>query len=509
MIKKALLKQNRHLDEEAVQAFKNVMSYMGDRKSTSKSDIDHARKLLRNLMQSPVGLRDELYLMLIKQTTKNPRVSSEIKGWELIAFCCVCFPPSKAARVFIQKYFTSAKEHKEAKVQRLASFCLDNLPKVCLHGQRMQVPSKKELECIRDGEDFTLTVHVFEAPNMGPNQYKKIPINSFTFVGEVIDLMVSKCNLTFKLPFSLYEVEDGKENNENNLHSKDRILDVLGAWENIQPLELTEEERARENAQKVQKLGHEKDYKFNKLLFKAKLMLKTKVMGLERSKILKDSECVRMLFNQAVHEYISVRYKAGKLLNSTDIKGSDEYEIAARCAAYQMQAAGNFNPEIHTAEWITQEIHKYCPQNIVAKLSKKDAASDYVRRIQEQYGKISGYTQKEAQVAYLETVQEWTYYGCQWFDISQKAIPSLTPKLLLGVNAEGIFLARPDNMRQEKFWNYMEVVNWGSASVKFVVVVGNMNQQEKLIFKTTRGGKIAELIQRYILYEYNATSGQI
>lgn len=91
LIKKALLKQNRDLDEEAVQAFKNIMSYMGDRSSSKKDQFEHARKLLRNLMMAPAGLRDEVYMQLVKQTTQNPKVSSCVCGWELMSFVS---PPS-------------------------------------------------------------------------------------------------------------------------------------------------------------------------------------------------------------------------------------------------------------------------------------------------------------------------------------------------------------------------------------------------------------------------------
>ena len=107
LIKKALLKQNRDLDEEAIQSFKNVMSYMGDR-SSSKGPIDHAKKMLRNLLIAPSGLRDEIYVQISKQTKNNPKVESTIKGWELMRYCLATFPPSKAIKPFVEKYVNQA-----------------------------------------------------------------------------------------------------------------------------------------------------------------------------------------------------------------------------------------------------------------------------------------------------------------------------------------------------------------------------------------------------------------
>ena len=40
------------------------------------------------------GLRDEIYLQIIKQITDNPRIESAAKGWQMMCMCLITFPPS-------------------------------------------------------------------------------------------------------------------------------------------------------------------------------------------------------------------------------------------------------------------------------------------------------------------------------------------------------------------------------------------------------------------------------
>merc|ERR1719245_2912548 len=93
VIKKALLKSNRDLDADAIQCFKNIMNYMGDRESSKYAPNLHAKKILRNILSAPAPLRDEAYIQVVKQTTQNPRPESVIRGWELFVFFAACFPP--------------------------------------------------------------------------------------------------------------------------------------------------------------------------------------------------------------------------------------------------------------------------------------------------------------------------------------------------------------------------------------------------------------------------------
>ncbi len=94
-------------------------------------------------------------MQLCKQTTKNPKIESTIKGWELMAAALATFPPSKLLKTFLQDYIqkTAAPADKttsvDARIQKMAAFCLGQFDKILGMGQRKQVPSKAELEALK------------------------------------------------------------------------------------------------------------------------------------------------------------------------------------------------------------------------------------------------------------------------------------------------------------------------------------------------------------------------
>jgi hypothetical protein len=66
LISSPMLRIPELLNDVAVQIYKNITSYMNDRKSTKKP-INHIRKILKLTLTSPEDLKDETYIQILKQ----------------------------------------------------------------------------------------------------------------------------------------------------------------------------------------------------------------------------------------------------------------------------------------------------------------------------------------------------------------------------------------------------------------------------------------------------------
>jgi hypothetical protein len=482
LIKKALLKQNRDLDAEAIQAFKNVMSYMGDRKS-SKKPIDHAKKMLSNLMSAPSGLRDEVFMQLCKQTSQNPRLESTIRGWELMSFCLCSFPPSKPLKAFLTEFINkNIQDTTRPKIVEAATLCLERLNTIMKYGQRKQVPSKLELECLMENKPIPVKVALVN------DTFKTFTVDSFTFVKDVNESLAKKFNLQCEAPFALYEVAEA--NVERLLDPKDRILDVMAAWENIDKEEKEgKDEKDKKKDKKVTAsvlTGNRP--KYSAFLYKAKLVLKT-----SDPDIMADPEAVNMIYIQAVHDVITWRYP----VNEKDI---------TVLAALQLQATfGNYNEETHTDNWLISKIDEIMPQHLLSKKgkNKKDEKlmKEWAQKILAKYQKVSGFTSQEAKLNYLDYVQEWTFYGATFFSVEQRQFKDYPSPLTLGITCEGVLLMHPEKKNVLENYQYTDIVTWGHSDEKFIIVVGNIVQQRKLIFKTTDGKAMNHLIHDYVKFK--------
>uniref|UniRef100_A0A3P8QDW8 Rho GTPase-activating protein 39 n=1 Tax=Astatotilapia calliptera TaxID=8154 RepID=A0A3P8QDW8_ASTCA len=100
--KPMIVTSDRSVKKEAVEIFKLIQTYMGDRRSKADPLSVALEVVVRGW--SNQGLRDELYIQLCRQTTENFRYDSLERGWELMAICLAFFPPTPRFHTYLEGY---------------------------------------------------------------------------------------------------------------------------------------------------------------------------------------------------------------------------------------------------------------------------------------------------------------------------------------------------------------------------------------------------------------------
>uniref|UniRef100_A0A8C9SNG7 Rho GTPase-activating protein 39 n=1 Tax=Scleropages formosus TaxID=113540 RepID=A0A8C9SNG7_SCLFO len=100
--KPMIVTADRAVKKEAVEVFKLIQMYMGDRKARL-DPLSVAHEIVVRGWSSQ-GLRDELYIQLCRQTTENFRYDSLERGWELLAICLAFFPPTPKFHSYLEGY---------------------------------------------------------------------------------------------------------------------------------------------------------------------------------------------------------------------------------------------------------------------------------------------------------------------------------------------------------------------------------------------------------------------
>mmetsp|Transcript_5396 Transcript_5396/g.9925 ORF Transcript_5396/g.9925 Transcript_5396/m.9925 type:complete len:782 (+) Transcript_5396:116-2461(+) len=491
LIKKSLLKTNRQHDEQAIQMFKNIMSFMGDRKS-SKPPSAHARKIIKNALLAPIGMRDEIYLQICKQTHLHPKENHCLEGWNLMIICLHSFPPSKNIKVseYLKKAIEMSSSTEIKERAELARVLLDVIEDF---GERQEVPPEIEVEAIRQMKLIELPIHL---PDDGTNTNRTtitIKVDPFTTVAEAEQMMHRRLGLTFTQAFGLFEANDERQ---DVLSSARRVMDVVSSWDkSLEEEEKVQDVKVNQKKSKHKKLEVEFEQKieYQYLLYQAKLSLHTS--GPDRIEdLLRDPKAVNILYNQAKRDVME-----GRIL-------PEEKDIT-KLAAIKLQVdEGDYMPDIHRAGYLISKMKDYIPNTKMPKNSKSKKGEaklkTYEQKILHKYEKLKGFTPQIAKRNFLDYVERWPTYGAQFFEVQQnKQLKSYPDILNLGISPNGILLQNPQDKEILDSYTYKEVVTWGHSESKFILSVGDVVQHKKLVFKTHKGEIIRNLIHSYIHFK--------
>ncbi|KAG9473816.1 hypothetical protein GDO78_004232 [Eleutherodactylus coqui] len=151
--KPMLITSNRVIKKEACEMFKLVQVYMGDRQG--RTDRNQVALVLVTKCWTVQGLRDELYMQLVRQTTNNMTYRSLSLGWELIAISLGFFSPSPKFQSYLEGYIyrhlEEASDQNSLPISTYAKYCYRKLQKVAVTGGKkgLRKPTLEEIEQAR------------------------------------------------------------------------------------------------------------------------------------------------------------------------------------------------------------------------------------------------------------------------------------------------------------------------------------------------------------------------
>ncbi|KAJ3412665.1 hypothetical protein HDV05_000415 [Chytridiales sp. JEL 0842] len=171
-LKAPLMNLPKTLHKDAVKCFKIIQRYMNDSWNSGPPYRNHTRDLM-TLLEAGIyqgGLRDELYVQVCKQVTRNSSADSTLRGWLLFCILTLAFPPSKNLEDYMTSFTHSHATPETSttlfsswaaesphitwiyapdvltRLHKIATYVTKKLQRICNKGPRGKVPSTQEIE---------------------------------------------------------------------------------------------------------------------------------------------------------------------------------------------------------------------------------------------------------------------------------------------------------------------------------------------------------------------------
>ena len=442
--------------EGSKQMFRNLLSYMGDRKS-SKMPLLHAKKFVKLVLIGNDILRDEAYLQIYKQLHNNQKFASLMRGWKMMAIASSCFVPKKDEiyNLILNYLFFEMQNTKDNQIINHIKYIFVRM--VRNKGkERHHVPCEEELGCIEKLVPIDLPVKFFTG-----NQ-TNIKIESYTSIRDLKIELMNKLdfNIQRALYYSIYEICEKKSGTEERfIDDSEKVCDILSVWDN----EMIRDKKTGDTS------------KFHLYL---KLLI---YYPFEKD----DIDTLSVVYHQTVYDVLTAKHPV------------DERKII-NLAAYQLVV--EFEDDEEEAEKkITDSVNKYIPPNKFSLMT----AEDWKEKIVEQYKKVNDLKKNDAKWEYIQELKNLPTYEVQQFygkyneqksGTNEDEIPD---ECIIGFKPEGIcILDREHN--EVVFYRYETIMNWGISKNQLIICIStSMNEIRRICFFTSQTKVIQALIEIY------------
>ena len=450
-----LLRMETEDDAEASkQMFRNMLSYMGDRKS-SKSSILHARKFVKLVLIGSQILRDEAYLQIYKQLHENPKYISLMRGWKLMAIMSSCFVPKNndIYNIILNFLFFAMQNEKDAQIINHIKYIFVRMIRI-KGKERHHIPSEEELNSIEKLVPIELPVKFFTGTQT------VIKVESYTTIKDLKIELMNKLdfNIQRAIYYSMYEICEKKSGTEERfIDDAEKVCDILAVWSN--------------EIDAMKKKGE--TCKFHLYL---KLLI---YYPFEKD----DIDTLSVVYYQTVYDVISGKHPLNeeKIINLAALQLVVEFD----------------DDDDKTEKKLNENLHKYIPANKYNLIP----VQEWVEKIFKQYKAINDKNKNDCKWEYLELLKDLPTYQMQQFNArfnEQKSgtnednIPS---DCIIGLCPDGIkILDREHN--EVVFYRYETIMNWGISKNQLIISIStSMNEIKRAGFFTSQTKVIQALIE--------------
>lgn len=217
---------DKALKKEAVDIFRLMQIYMGDRRAKQGMTINSVALDITHKGYLSPKIRDEIYVQLCKQTTENSNRESLRRGWELMAICLSFFPPSVtfslALHAYIHKHRDPGLDYPDVgkwpihvQISHYAGICAKRLDRIGESGRLS--PKKPVIEDIDQSRLQIFRPSMFggtltEILDMQKDRFphRKLPWILTTLAEQIIQLNGLATEGIFRVPADLDEVNNVK-----------------------------------------------------------------------------------------------------------------------------------------------------------------------------------------------------------------------------------------------------------------------------------------------------------
>ena len=443
----------------AIQMFRNLLSYMLDRKS-SKKPAQHVIKFIKLIKFGSPRLKDEAYLQVYKQLHKNKKYESLMRGWKFLAILASTFVPDNndIYNLILKFLFFEYKENEDNLIKNHANYVFVRMVKT-KNRERKMPPFSEEIEYIENLRPIQIPIYYFNGKHI------MIKIESYTTFKEIKSIIMDKLDFSNQraIYYSIYEIcykTSGTE--ERYLDDNEIIADVLSMWN-------SDIKKSKKNKEDI--------------MFRLYLRL---LIYYPYDDSMIDNMAIE--YYQTVYDVISGKFSLS------------EEEILILGA---LQLVNEFGNNIEKAYInITQNYQNYIPWEYMHIMSNEQ----WIEKIMEFYSYFMNYSQIDCKKEYIKLLEDHSTFKTPLFGskFSEKKSndnnDEINPdaEILLGFKPEGIAI-----FNQEKeiiaFYEYIYIQYWGISANYLVINIKKGNStNRKLYFHVSETNVIQTIMTIYV-----------